>query len=137
MLPATTVGAFQAGMASTFSANPFSGNWVSYDLSSANANKNNLYCGAHGEALQDSSTTLVASTWYRLSIHSDGTKIHWFVDGSEVCGTGYAVSNLTTGGVQVALDSTALSGTSISFVADYIAVQMQIPTGTTPSATQR
>lgn len=123
VLPGTTVGAYQAGLTHTLQANPWT-TGVGFYLSSANGVANDWYC----EYASTYTDTTVAATvaWQRLTIVSDATKVHWYIGGTEVCGTGVAVASMPSTIQQPAWSSTALSGTSVTMAVDYVDFQRAV-----------
>ena len=118
VLPGTTVGAYQAGMAGTSNANPWT-TGIGFYLSSANGVANDWYC-EYGSTYTDS-TVAATVAWVRQTIVNDGTKVHWYLNGSEVCGTGVAIASIPSATMKIGtLTAVALSGTSINFGADYV-----------------
>lgn len=119
VLPGTTVGAYQFGAASSTNASPWT-NGIGFYLSSANAVGNDWYCEIN-TTYTDSTVAAVASTWTRLTLMSDGTNLHYYINGTQVCGTGTAISAITSGNMPVgAWTATALSATSITMAVDYL-----------------
>jgi hypothetical protein len=116
VLPSTTAGAYQAGIASTQAASPWVGG-AGFYLSAANGTPNDWYC-EYGSTYTDS-TVAATVGWVRLSMVSDGTNVHWYINGTQICGTGVAISNMPS---QAFMDWTAVSltTTSMSYYVDYV-----------------
>ena len=54
-------------------------------------------------------------------ICADGTKVHWYLNGSEVCGTGVAIASIPSATMKIGMyTAVALSGTSLNYGADYV-----------------
>jgi hypothetical protein len=120
VLPGTTAATYQWGAASTPAASPWT-TGVGFELSSTNGVPNDWYCmyGA-SPTLVDSSQAATAA-WVRLTLTNDGTYIHWYINGTEVCGTGVAMGGIVSGEVHPASwTAVAGSATSVTMYADYI-----------------
>ena len=121
VLPATTAGSYQAGMTHSPNANPWTGG-INFYLSSANAVANDWYC-AYGSTTTDTTAAALVG-WQRLTIVNDGANVHWYVNGSQVCGTGVAVASMpATAQYPAAWSATALSASSVSMAVDYVDFQ--------------
>lgn len=119
VLPGTTAAAYQAGLTHTPNANPWT-TGIEFYLSSANTVTNDWYCG-YGTTYTDTAVAASAGAWTRLSIVSDGTKVHWYVNGTQVCGTGVAVANVpSTSQYPANWSATGLSATSVAMAVDYV-----------------
>jgi hypothetical protein len=121
VLPGTTAGAYQAGLTHTPNANPWTGG-INFYLSSANSVANDWYC-AYSSTYTD---TAVGATvgWQRLTIVNDGSNVHWYVNGTQVCGTGVPIASLpATAQYPASWSATALSATSVSMAVDYVDFQ--------------
>jgi hypothetical protein len=97
---------------------------VGFYLSSTNTNANHWYC-SYGTTptLVDSSLSATVA-WARLTMVSDGTNLHWYVNGTQVCGTGVALTNITTDPLSMAWTSTTkTASTHVYFDVDYVAFQ--------------
>ena len=118
VLPGTTAGSYQAGLVHTPNANPWT-TGIHFYLSSANAVANDWYC-AYSSTYTD--TTVAASVgWARLTIVNDGTNVHWYVNGTQVCGSGVAVANLPgTTQYPASWSATALSAIPVTMAVDYV-----------------
>jgi hypothetical protein len=116
--PTTNAGSYQVGMAHTPNENP----WVSgigFYLSSANSSQSHWYC-RYSSTSTDSHVSAVVA-WTRLTMSNDGSLVHWYINGHEVCGTGVPIASLPSSTQYPALwSATALSGTSVSLAYDYI-----------------
>jgi hypothetical protein len=121
VLPGTTVGSYQAGLTSHPNANPWTGG-INFYLSSANSVANDWYC-AYSSTYTD--TTVAATVgWQRLTIVNDGSNVHWYVNGTQVCGTGVPIASLpATAQYPASWSATALSATSVSMAVDYVDFQ--------------
>jgi hypothetical protein len=118
VLPGTTAAAYQAGLAHTPNANPWT-TGIGFYLSSANGVANDWYCRYHSTSTDSGVAATVA--WTRLTMSNDGSLVHWYINGHEVCGTGVPISSLPSTTQYPALwSATALSGTSVSLASDYI-----------------
>jgi hypothetical protein len=119
VLPGTTAGAYQFGSSNSTSANPWTVG-VGFYLSSANAVANDWYCEI-STTYTDSTVPAVAATWTRLTLVSDGTNLHWYINGTQVCGTGTAISGIHANNMPAgAWTVTALSATSVTMAVDYL-----------------
>jgi len=118
VLPGTTAGAYQAGMAGTSNVSPWT-TGIGFYLSSANGVANDWYC-EYGSTYTDS-TVAATVAWVRQTVVNDGTKVHWYLNGSEVCGTGVAIASIPSTTMKIGMfTAVALSGTSINYGADYV-----------------
>ncbi len=118
VLPGTTAGAFQAGMAHTPNANPWT-TGIGFYLSSANGVVNDWYCRYNSTSTDSGVAATVA--WTRLTMVNDGTNVHWYIGGTQVCGTGVAIANMpSTNQYPAVWSATALSATSVTMAYDYI-----------------
>jgi hypothetical protein len=97
---------------------------MGFYLSSANGVANDWYC-EYGTTYTD---TGVAATvaWNRLTMIQDGVKLHWYVGGAEVCGTGVAIASLSSFTQIPAWTSTAKSATSVLMSVDYVNFQRAV-----------
>jgi hypothetical protein len=118
VLPGTTTGAYQAGMAHTPNANPWT-TGIGFYLSSANGVVNDWYCRYNSTSTDSGVAATVA--WTRLTMVNDGTNVHWYIGGTQVCGTGVAIANMpSTTQYPAVWSATALSATSVTMAYDYI-----------------
>jgi hypothetical protein len=118
VLPGTTAGAYQAGMAHTPNANPWT-TGIGFYLSSANGVVNDWYCRYNSTSTDSGIAATVA--WTRLTMVNDGTNVHWYIGGTQVCGTGVAIANMpSTAQYPAVWSATALSGSSVTMAYDYI-----------------
>jgi hypothetical protein len=119
VLPGTTAAAYQFGSSSGVLMNPWVNGFAFY-LSSANAVPNDWYC-EKGSTLTDSTVTALAATWTRLTLVSDGTNLHYYINGTQVCGTGTPISTINANSMPAgAWSVTALSTTSVTMAVDYL-----------------
>jgi hypothetical protein len=119
VLPGTTASAYQAGLTHTPNANPWT-TGIEFYLSSANTVTNDWYCG-YGSTYTDTTVAAVAGSWTRLTLVSDGTKVHWYVNGTQVCGAGVAVASVpNTAQYPASWSATGLSTTSVTMAVDYV-----------------
>jgi hypothetical protein len=118
VLPGTTAGSFQAGLTHIPNANPWT-TGINFYLSSANSVTNDWYC-AYSSTYTD--TTVAATVgWVRLTIVNDGVLVHWYVNGTQVCGSGVAIANMPNSAQYPASwSATALSGNSVTMAVDYV-----------------
>ena len=121
VLPGTTAGSYSMAMANGYNSIPYATNYAGWNLSSANTNANHWYCTEFGSTALDSGFTAVASTWYRMSLASDGTNLRWYINGSLVCGP-QSLSTLTSAVTEPVFSALALSTTSVSMGNDYTTV---------------
>jgi hypothetical protein len=118
VLPGTTAAAYQAGMAHTPNANPWT-TGIGFYLSSANGVVNDWYCRYNSTSTDSGVAATVA--WTRLTMVNDGTNVHWYIGGTQVCGTGVAIGSMpSTTQYPAVWSATALSGTSGTMAYDYI-----------------
>jgi hypothetical protein len=118
VLPGTTAAAYQAGMAHTPNANPWT-TGIGFYLSSANGVVNDWYCRYNSTSTDSGVAATVA--WTRLTMVDDGTNVHWYIVGTQVCGTGVAIANMpSTTQYPAVWSATALSATSVTMAYDYI-----------------
>lgn len=124
VLPNTTVGAYQAGLAGSPNANPWT-TGIQFYLSSANGVANDWYC-RYSSTSTDSTVAAVVG-WQRLTIVNDGTNVHWYIAGTEVCGTGVAIGSMpSTTMYPASWSATALSATSVTMAVDYVNFQRAV-----------
>jgi hypothetical protein len=123
VLPGTTAGAYQAGMANVPNAEPWT-TGVGFWLSSASGVANDWYCRYSSTATDSTQAATVA--WTRLTMVNDGTKLHWYINGSEVCGTGVAIGSLPAAAQYPAFTTTAKSATSMTMAVDYVTFQRAV-----------
>jgi hypothetical protein len=121
VLPGTHGMSYQAGLSNSLGVVPWTSGQGFY-LSSANANANNWYC-SHGTSsltFVDSGVTVTAQTYYRLSMVQDGTNLHWYINGTQVCGTGLAIASVQpTAGIEwesVELNTTTSGSMGVDYV---------------------
>ena len=118
VLPGTTPGAYQAGLAHTPNANPWT-TGIGFYLSSANGVANDWYCRYNSTSTDSGVAATVA--WTRLTMVNDGTNVHWYIGGTQVCGTGVAIASMpSTTQYPAVWSATALSATSVTMAYDYI-----------------
>jgi hypothetical protein len=118
VLPGTTAGAYQAGMAHTPNASPWT-TGIGFYLSSANGVVNDWYCRYNSTSTDSGVAATVA--WTRLTMVNDGTNVHWYIGGTQVCGTGVAIGSMpSTTQYPAVWSATALSATSVTMAYDYI-----------------
>jgi hypothetical protein len=121
VLPGTTAGSYQAGLTHSPNANPWTGG-INFYLSSANSVANDWYC-AYGSTYTDTTVAAVVG-WQRLTVVNDGTNVHWYVNGSQVCGSGVALASIPSSTqYPAAWSATALSAASVSLAVDYVDFQ--------------
>jgi len=124
VLPGTTAGAYQAGLTNGPNANPWT-TGVQFYLSSANSVTNDWYC-RYGSTSTDTTVAAVVG-WQRLTVVSDGTNVHWYVNGTQVCGTGTGVASMPSATMYPASwSATALSATSVTMAVDYVDFQRAV-----------
>jgi hypothetical protein len=119
VLPATTASTYNVGFVHSYAANP-NVTGFGFVLSSGNSVANDWYCYYGATPTTVDSTVAATVAWHRLALVSDGTKLHWYVDGTQVCGTGVALSGLYTNTIQpqwFAVTNTA--STSVTLAVDY------------------
>jgi hypothetical protein len=117
-LPGTTAAAYQVGMAHTPNANPWT-TGIGFYLSSANGVVNDWYCRYNSTSTDSGVAATVA--WTRLTMVNDGTNVHWYIGGTQVCGTGVAIANMpSTTQYPAVWSATSLSSTSVTMAYDYI-----------------
>jgi hypothetical protein len=118
VLPAATASAYQAGLAHTPNASPWT-TGIGFYLSSANGVANDWYCRYNSTSTDSGVAATVA--WTRLTMVNDGANVHWYIGGTQVCGTGVAIANMpSTTQYPAVWSATALSGTSVTMAYDYI-----------------
>jgi hypothetical protein len=118
VLPGTTAAAYQAGLAHTPNANPWT-TGIGFYLSSANGVANDWYCRYNSTSTDSGVAATVA--WTRLTMVNDGTNVHWYIGGTQVCGTGVAIASMpSTTQYPAVWSATALSATSVAMAYDYI-----------------
>ena len=71
--------AYQAGMANTLTANPWT-TGIGFYASSANAVPADWYC-EYGSTYVDTGAVVTSGIWQRLTIISNGTTASWFING--------------------------------------------------------
>ncbi|MGB8538929.1 MAG: hypothetical protein WCD57_21080, partial [Acidobacteriaceae bacterium] len=118
VLPGTTAAAYQAGLAHTPNASPWT-TGIGFYLSSANGVANDWYCRYNSTSTDSGVAATVA--WTRLTMVNDGTNVHWYIGGTQVCGTGVAIASMpSTTQYPAVWSATALSATSVTMAYDYI-----------------
>jgi hypothetical protein len=118
VLPGTTAAAYQAGLAHIPNANPWT-TGIGFYLSSANGVANDWYCRYNSTSTDSGVAATVA--WTRLTMVNDGTNVHWYIGGTQVCGTGVAIASMpSTAQYPAVWSATALSATSVAMAYDYI-----------------
>jgi hypothetical protein len=122
VLPATTAGAYQAGLSGGPNSSPWT-NGIGFYLSSANTTVNDWYI-RYGSTSTDCSIAAVAATWTRLTMVNDGTNVHWYVNGAQ-CGTGVAIGSMPTNTMYAANWSavTLTASTAVTMAVDYVDFQ--------------
>jgi hypothetical protein len=122
VLPGSTAGSFQAGLASSPNANPWTSG-IQFYLSSGNSIVNDWYC-RYSSTSTDSTVAAVAATWTRLTMVNDGTYVHWYINGTEATACKTAVGSMPSSAQYPASwSATALSTSSVSMAVDYVDVQ--------------
>jgi hypothetical protein len=122
VLPGTTAGAFQAGLAATPAVNPWT-TGIQFYLSSANSVVNDWYC-RYSSTSTDSTIAAVAATWTRLTMVNDGTYVHWYINGTEATACKTVVGSMPSGTqFPASWSSTALSTTAVTMAVDYVDLQ--------------
>jgi hypothetical protein len=125
VLPGTTAGTYQAGLAGAPNASPWT-TGIGFYLSSANGVANDWYC-RYGST---SSDTTVAATvaWARLAMVNDGANIHWYLNGTQVCGTGVAIGSMPSNTMYAASWSavTLTASTAVTMAVDYVDFQRRV-----------
>ena len=127
VLPGTTVGAYQAGIVRSGASNNWGTAGAGFYLSSANGVVNDWYCLAGTTAGTVDSTVAATTAWVRLSMKGDGTNLHYYINGTEVCGTGIPLSQYTNmnTNTDIVVTATALSSTSVALDVDYVLMEYQ------------
>ena len=123
VLPGSTVGAYQAGMAATDNANPWT-TGIGFYLSSANGVANDWYCQVSSTYTDSGIAATVA--WVRLGMVNDGTFIHYYINGVEATGCKTAIANASSSTMVLVWTTTALSGTSVNMGLDYVYFQRAV-----------
>jgi hypothetical protein len=91
VLPGTTAGAYQVGMAHSPKASPWT-TGIGFYLSSTNGVRNDWYCRYN--SISTDSGVAATTAWTRLTMVNDGTNVHWYIGGRQVCGSGAATANM-------------------------------------------
>lgn len=129
VLPSTTSGSYQAGMVNSGLVSPWT-TGVGFGLCAtalcpSGAAQNNWYC-EYASTYVDS-TVAATTAWTRLTMKQDGTNLHWYINGTEACGTGVAIASLpSTNQFFFAYTDVAGSGTSVLMAVDYALFQRQV-----------
>ena len=123
VLPATTSGAYQAGMTNTIAASPWT-TGIGFYLAAANGVPNDWYC-EYGSTYTDS-TVAATVAWTRLTMANDGTLVHWYIGGTEVCGTGVAIASVPSSVQAPAWTSVGGTATAMKFAVDYVNFQRAV-----------
>jgi hypothetical protein len=123
VLPASTAGAYQAGITSTPTVDPWTAG-IGFHLSSDNGTPNNWYC--RYATTEVNSTVAATVGWVRLTMKNDGTLVHWYINNVQVCGTGVAVASIPSATQYLAYSSVAKSGTSVAIYVDYLTFQRTV-----------
>jgi hypothetical protein len=121
VLPGATAGSYQAGLTHSPNSNPWTGG-INFYLSSDNSVANDWYC-AYSSTYTDTTVAAVVG-WQRLTIVNDGSNVHWYVNGAQVCGSGVPIASMPSSTQYPASwSATALSGTSVTMAVDYVDFQ--------------
>jgi hypothetical protein len=124
VLPGIMAGSYQAGMAHTPNANPWT-TGVGFYLSSANRVANDWYCRYNSTSTDSGVAATVA--WTRLTMVNDGTDVHWYIGGTQVCGTGIKTAKMPSTTLYPAVwSATSLGTASVSMAYDYINWQRMV-----------
>lgn len=123
-LPGTNAETFQSGMANAVNVNPWT-TGIAFEVSSANAVPNDWYC-EYGTTLTDSTVAATASAWHKLTIKSDGTNAHWYIDGTEATACVTAISGLPSTVQALVWSSYTTTTTSATQYVDYVLFQRQV-----------
>lgn len=123
-LPGTTASNYQAGMVTSVNSSPWT-QGMGFYLSSANGVANDWYC-RYSSTQTDSTVAALAATWTRLTIMSDGTNVHWYINGTQVCGTGVALTSMPNTKQFPGWTAVAGTSTSITEAVDYLAFHSAI-----------
>jgi hypothetical protein len=124
VLPGTTAGQYQAGLVLQEAASPWVAT-VSFDLSSANGTPNDWYCNNAG-TLTDSTIGATAATFVRLSLHNDGTYVHWYINGTEATACKTALASITSSAMLMSWSATGGTASSNLMYVDYVNWQMNV-----------
>ena len=123
VLPSTTGGAYQAGLSASSGFEPWTAS-IQFHLTSTSGVPNDWYCRYN--TTETDSTVVATVAWQRLTITNDGTKIHWYIGGTEVCGTGLAIASAPSTAMYPAWTATAKSATSMGMAVDYVTFQRAV-----------
>jgi hypothetical protein len=125
VLPGTTAATYEIGISAGITTVPWTTGYGFY-LSSANAVQNDWYC-MYGSTYTDSSIAATTTAWTRLSMVSDGSNMHWYINGTQVCGTGTALSGMPSNTTHIG-EAAVVAGTttSVNFQVDYYTMQRNI-----------
>jgi hypothetical protein len=119
VLPATTASTYNVGFSHNYGATP-NVTGFGFVLSSGNSVQNDWYCYYGGTPTTTDSTVAATVGWHRLALVSDGTNLHWYVDGAQVCGTGLALSGLYSSSITPEWFAvTGTASTSVTLAVDY------------------
>jgi hypothetical protein len=122
VLPGTTAGSFQAGLANGPNVNPWT-TGIQFYLSSANTVTNDWYC-RYSSTSTDSTVAAVAATWTRLTMVNDGTYVHWYINGTEATGCKTVVGSMPSSAQYPASwAATSLGASSVTMAVDYVDFQ--------------
>jgi hypothetical protein len=116
VLPATTAASYQAGLSPSWT-DPWS-NSIGFRLSSTNSVQNDWYC-MYNSTLVDS-TVAATTNWVPLQMTNDGSKMHWYINGAEVCGTGVTLASLPSNTMFLQWTTVGQSATSVKMAVDYV-----------------
>ena len=132
VLPGTTAAQYQFGLGGAPTLMPWTSGNMWFYLSSTNSVANDWYCGYastyNTPVLVDSTVAATTTGWPRLSMVGDGTKVHWYINNVEVCGTGVAVGSVYAPYPSPAVWQavTLTSSTSVKLLVDYVIFNSQV-----------
>lgn len=129
-LPGTTSSSYQVGIANAVAVMPWTTGaefiLCSTALCASNTVQNDWYC-RYGSTQTDSGVAAVANTWTVLAMVSDGTTMHWYINGTEATACATAISNLPSSGqVTSAFATVAGSTTNVAMLVDYASLSRQV-----------
>ena len=121
VLPGTTAGSYQAGLTNGPNAVPWT-TGIQFYLSGANGVVNDWYCRFGSTSID--STVAATVAWTRLTMVSDGTFVHWYINGSEATGCKTVVGSMpSVNQYPASWAAAALSATSVTMSVDYVDFQ--------------
>jgi hypothetical protein len=118
-LPAATAASYQAGLVGMPNRDPWT-TGIEWYLSSVNGTPDHWYC-RYGSTSIDTQVPAVAAAWTRLTMINDGDRVHWYINGTQVCGNGVPAANVPSNTMYAASwSATSLCSGNSTMAVDYV-----------------